>query len=47
VEQAILTQKRMFARRGIEQSLEEADVLRAVFELTRSERLISDEPPAL
>jgi len=47
VEQAILIQKRMFARRGISQTPEDAELLRAVFERTRSERLISDEPPAL
>ncbi len=46
-DQAILIQKRMFARRGILQSPEDAALLRDVFELTRSERLISDEPPAL
>ncbi|MGA2478016.1 MAG: putative sugar nucleotidyl transferase [Spirochaetia bacterium] len=47
VDQAILIQKRMFARRGIVQSAEDAELLRAVFEQTRQERLISDEPPAL
>ena len=47
VDQAILIQKRMFARRGIVQSAEDAELLRAVFEQTRQELLISDEPPAL
>jgi len=47
VDQAILIQKRMFARRGIQQAPEDAELLRAVFELTRRERLISDEPPSL
>jgi UDP-N-acetylglucosamine diphosphorylase / glucose-1-phosphate thymidylyltransferase / UDP-N-acetylgalactosamine diphosphorylase / glucosamine-1-phosphate N-acetyltransferase / galactosamine-1-phosphate N-acetyltransferase len=47
VEQAVLIQKRMFARRGISQSPEDGELLRAVFELTRAERLISDEPPSL
>jgi glucose-1-phosphate thymidylyltransferase len=47
VEQAILIQKRMFARRGITQSPEDVELLREVFEQTRSERLISDEPPSL
>ena len=47
VDQAVLIQKRMFQRRGISQTIEDADLLRAVFELTRSERLITDEPPAL
>jgi glucose-1-phosphate thymidylyltransferase len=47
VDQAVLIQKRMFARRGIRQTPEDAKLLKDVFELTRSERLISDEPPAL
>ncbi len=47
VDQAVLIQKRMFARRGILQTPEDAALLKDVFELTRSERLISDEPPAL
>ena len=47
VDQAILIQKRMFERRGIRQTPEDAELLMAVFELTRQERLISDEPPAL
>jgi glucose-1-phosphate thymidylyltransferase len=47
VDQAVLIQKRMFARRGIRQTPEDATLLKDVFELTRSERLISDEPPAL
>jgi UDP-N-acetylglucosamine diphosphorylase/glucosamine-1-phosphate N-acetyltransferase len=47
VDQAILIQKRMFERRGITQSPEDAELLRAVFELTRTERLITDDPPAL
>jgi UDP-N-acetylglucosamine diphosphorylase/glucosamine-1-phosphate N-acetyltransferase len=47
VDQAILIQKRMFARRGIKQTPEDAELLRSVFEQTRQERLISDEPPAL
>jgi len=47
VDQAVLIQKRMFARRSILQTPEDVLLLRDVFELTRSERLISDEPPAL
>jgi UDP-N-acetylglucosamine diphosphorylase/glucosamine-1-phosphate N-acetyltransferase len=47
VDQAILIQKRMFQRRGIQQTPEDAELLRSVFELTRTERLISDEPPSL
>ena len=47
VDQAILIQKRMFARRNVPHTADDAALLRDVFELTRSERLISDEPPAL
>jgi glucose-1-phosphate thymidylyltransferase len=47
LDQAILVQKRMFERRGIRQNPEDAELLREVFEMTRSERLLSDEPPAL
>jgi len=47
VDQALLIQKRMFARRGITQTPEDVALLKDVFELTRSERLISDEPPSL
>jgi UDP-N-acetylglucosamine diphosphorylase/glucosamine-1-phosphate N-acetyltransferase len=47
LEQALLIQKRMFARRGIEQTPEDVEVLRAAFEMTRAERLLSDEPPSL
>jgi UDP-N-acetylglucosamine diphosphorylase/glucosamine-1-phosphate N-acetyltransferase len=47
LEQALLIQKRMFARRGIEQAPEDVEVLRAVFDMTRGERLLSDEPPSL
>jgi UDP-N-acetylglucosamine diphosphorylase/glucosamine-1-phosphate N-acetyltransferase len=47
VDQAVLIQKRMFARRGISQTPEDVLLLRDVFELTRAERLISDEPPSL
>jgi len=47
VDQALLIQKRMFARRGITQTAEDVALLKEVFELTRSERLISDEPPSL
>ena len=47
VDQAVLIQKRMFARRSIVQAPEDAQMLRDVFEITRAERLISDEPPSL
>jgi UDP-N-acetylglucosamine diphosphorylase/glucosamine-1-phosphate N-acetyltransferase len=47
LDQALLIQKRMFARRGIEQTPEDVEVLCAAFEMTRGERLLSDEPPSL
>ncbi len=47
LEQAALIQRRMFARRGVTQTPEDVEVLAAVFEMTRRERLLSDEPPAL
>jgi UDP-N-acetylglucosamine diphosphorylase / glucose-1-phosphate thymidylyltransferase / UDP-N-acetylgalactosamine diphosphorylase / glucosamine-1-phosphate N-acetyltransferase / galactosamine-1-phosphate N-acetyltransferase len=47
LDQAVLIQKRMFARRGVAQTPEDIEVLRAAFELTHGERLISDEPPSL
>jgi UDP-N-acetylglucosamine diphosphorylase / glucose-1-phosphate thymidylyltransferase / UDP-N-acetylgalactosamine diphosphorylase / glucosamine-1-phosphate N-acetyltransferase / galactosamine-1-phosphate N-acetyltransferase len=47
VDQAILIQKRMFERRGITQIPDDAELLRSVFDLTRGERLITDEPPSL
>jgi glucose-1-phosphate thymidylyltransferase len=47
LDQVLLIQKRMFARRGIVQTPEDVEVLRAVFEMTRGERLLSDEPPSL
>ncbi len=47
LDQAILIQRRMFARRNIQQTPEDEELIRTVFELTRPERLISDEPPAL
>ena len=47
VDQAVLIQKRMFARRSIAQAPEDVQLLRDVFEITRAERLISDEPPSL
>ena len=47
IDQAVLVQKRMFERRGIRQNPEDAALLRDVFEMTRGERLLSDEPPAL
>ncbi len=47
VDQAILIQRRMFERRGITQTPDDVELLKTVFELTRAERLITDEPPAL
>jgi UDP-N-acetylglucosamine diphosphorylase/glucosamine-1-phosphate N-acetyltransferase len=47
LEQALISQKRMFARRGIEQTQADIDLLTEVFELTRKERLISAELPVL
>ncbi len=46
VEQAILIQKRMFSRRNAVQQTEDVELLRVVFDMTRGERLISDEPPS-
>ncbi|MGD2174411.1 MAG: hypothetical protein PVJ27_03325, partial [Candidatus Brocadiaceae bacterium] len=47
LEQAIITQKRMFARRDVEQTEDDIELLGAVFELTREERLLSSELPVL
>ena len=47
VEQVIRTQKRMFERRDIEQTPEDIALLKAVFKLTRSERVLSSELPTL
>jgi len=47
VETAASTQKRMFARRGVEQTHDDIALLKTVFELTREERFISSELPAL
>lgn len=44
---AVQTQKRMFARRQVEQTQEDIELLHAVFELTREERLISSELPVI
>ncbi|MCK4375463.1 MAG: glucose-1-phosphate thymidylyltransferase [Candidatus Brocadiae bacterium] len=47
LEQAVITQKRMFARRDVEQTEDDIALLATIFELTREERMISAEPPAL
>jgi len=47
LETAIQTQKRMFARRNVEQTDDDIALLSAVFEMTREERSISSEPPVL
>lgn len=46
-EQAVKTQRRMFARRGVEQTEHDAELLRMVFEVTRESRLIATGPPVL
>jgi len=45
LEQSIITQRRMFSRRDVEQTEDDINLLRAVFERTEEERRISDEPP--
>lgn len=47
LEQALISQKRMFARRNLDQTQADIDLLTEVFELTRKERLISAELPVL
>ena len=47
VEQAITTQRRMFERRDVEQTEEDAELLRRAFELTQDERQMPDEPPII
>ena len=47
LEQAIITQKRMYARRRIEQTQDDIDLLTSVFDLTREERNISSNLPVL
>ena len=43
IEQVQLTQARMFARRGIEQTPYDVEILKRVFDLTRDERTMTDE----
>jgi len=43
--QCIITQRRMFGRRDVEQTEEDTELLKCVFEMTEEERRISDEPP--
>ncbi|NLW49983.1 MAG: glucose-1-phosphate thymidylyltransferase [Candidatus Brocadiaceae bacterium] len=47
IDQAVTTQRRMFARRSIEQTVQDVALLRAVHERTRSERCWSTLPPVL
>ena len=47
LEQAITTQRRMFDRRGVEQTEEDIELLRRAFELTQDERQMPDEPPVI
>jgi glucose-1-phosphate thymidylyltransferase len=46
-EQAVKTQRRMFERRGVEQTPEDVALLEAVFDMTREGRLITTGPPVL
>ncbi|MFO8008141.1 MAG: putative sugar nucleotidyl transferase [Candidatus Brocadiia bacterium] len=47
LEQAVVTQRRMFARRDVEQTEADVKLLRTVFRRTRAERRISSDPPVL
>jgi len=47
IEQALRTQRRMFQRRGVEQTPDDIELLKAVYDLTRDERLLSSELPIL
>lgn len=47
LEQTILTQKRMFARRDVQQTEDDVALLARVFEMTREERTFSSELPVL
>jgi glucose-1-phosphate thymidylyltransferase len=47
LEQAVITQRRMFARRNVLQTEDDIELLGRVFELTREERRITSEPPVL
>ena len=47
LEQTIVTQQRMFARRGVEQTQDDVALLGAVYELTREERRWTSDPPVL
>jgi len=47
LKQALNTQKRMYARRDIDQSNEDIELLTTLFHLTSKERTFSNEPPAL
>jgi glucose-1-phosphate thymidylyltransferase len=46
LDQAIITQKRMFARRNVEQTEDDIALLTAVYELTGDERRFAADPPA-
>lgn len=43
LDQALITQKRMFARRNVQQTQLDINIMRKVFELTRDERVMSNE----
>ncbi len=44
LDQALTTQKRAFARRSTEQTPADIELMRRVFEMTRDERVMSEEP---
>ena len=43
IEQLITTQKRMYSRRGVEQNKYDIELMKRVFEMTKNERVMSDE----
>jgi UDP-N-acetylglucosamine diphosphorylase / glucose-1-phosphate thymidylyltransferase / UDP-N-acetylgalactosamine diphosphorylase / glucosamine-1-phosphate N-acetyltransferase / galactosamine-1-phosphate N-acetyltransferase len=43
LDQALTTQKRMFARRNVEQTPADMELMRRVFEMTKDERVMSEE----
>ena len=43
IEQLLITQKRMFSRRGVKQTAYDTELMRRVFEMTRNERVMSEE----
>ena len=47
LEQTIITQQRMFARRGVAQTQDDVALLGAIHDLTRQERRWTTDPPVL